>query len=265
MIEVLNLGAGVQSTTVLLMSLAGELPPLDYVLFADTGWEPRAVYLHLEWLETLTKIHVLSAGNIRDDHTNPQTKRQGLRSTIPFYVDTGGEREGRTFRKCTSEYKIVPCNKFIRREVLGLKKGQRAPVPPTVRRWYGISSDEAQRCRTSPEKWATNYYPLVEMRRSRQWCLNWLRENGYEEPQRSACLGCPFHSNAEWRNLSIIDPKGFADAVDFDEVCRDHSALSGRAYLHRSLKPLGEIDFRNDVDRGQQLLWQDECSGMCGV
>lgn len=40
-LKVLSLGAGVQSTTVLLMSWAGELPPLDCAIFADTGWEPQ--------------------------------------------------------------------------------------------------------------------------------------------------------------------------------------------------------------------------------
>ena len=40
MIEILNLGAGVQSSTVLLMSIHGELPHIDHAIFADTGWEP---------------------------------------------------------------------------------------------------------------------------------------------------------------------------------------------------------------------------------
>ena len=51
-LNVLSLGAGVQSSTLLLMSLNGDMPPLDYVIFADTGWEPRAVYDHLEKLKT---------------------------------------------------------------------------------------------------------------------------------------------------------------------------------------------------------------------
>ena len=50
-LEILSLGAGVQRSTLLLMSLYGVLPKLDYVIFADTGWEPTAVYLHLEKLE----------------------------------------------------------------------------------------------------------------------------------------------------------------------------------------------------------------------
>ena len=50
--HVISLGAGVQSTTMLLMAARGEIEPKPkYAIFADTGWEPRAVYQHLEWLE----------------------------------------------------------------------------------------------------------------------------------------------------------------------------------------------------------------------
>ena len=48
MINILNLGAGVQSTALLLMSIKGELPKLDYAIFSDTGWEPKKVYDNLE-------------------------------------------------------------------------------------------------------------------------------------------------------------------------------------------------------------------------
>jgi hypothetical protein len=47
-IRTLSLGAGVQSTTLLLMSLEGMLPKLDCAIFADTGWEPQRVYEHLD-------------------------------------------------------------------------------------------------------------------------------------------------------------------------------------------------------------------------
>ena len=36
-LSALSLGAGVQSTTVLLLALDGTLPPFDAVVFADTG------------------------------------------------------------------------------------------------------------------------------------------------------------------------------------------------------------------------------------
>ena len=50
----LNLGAGVQSTALYLMSIDGdepEVPKFDAAIFADTQEEPGEVYRHLEWLE----------------------------------------------------------------------------------------------------------------------------------------------------------------------------------------------------------------------
>ncbi|PBC72348.1 MULTISPECIES: hypothetical protein [unclassified Streptomyces] len=50
-LRVLSLGAGVQSTTLLMLSAEGVLPKLDYAIFADTGAEPQEVYDHLDRLE----------------------------------------------------------------------------------------------------------------------------------------------------------------------------------------------------------------------
>ena len=44
MIDILNLGAGVQSSTMALMAAHGEITPMpDVAIFADTGWEPYEV------------------------------------------------------------------------------------------------------------------------------------------------------------------------------------------------------------------------------
>ena len=72
MLKILSLGAGVQSTTLLLMSCKGELPKLDCAIFADTGWEPKAVYEHFDWLKPYAEscgipVHVLKGGNIKED------------------------------------------------------------------------------------------------------------------------------------------------------------------------------------------------------
>ena len=45
MLRILNLGAGVQSTTVLLISIHGENPKLDHIVFADTGSIPSITLL----------------------------------------------------------------------------------------------------------------------------------------------------------------------------------------------------------------------------
>lgn len=51
MMRIISLGAGVQSTTMALMAAHGAITPMpDCAIFADTGWEPIAVYDHLRWL-----------------------------------------------------------------------------------------------------------------------------------------------------------------------------------------------------------------------
>jgi len=47
-LRALSLGASVQSTTMALMAAHGHIGPMpDCAIFADTGWEPKAVYDHL--------------------------------------------------------------------------------------------------------------------------------------------------------------------------------------------------------------------------
>jgi 3'-phosphoadenosine 5'-phosphosulfate sulfotransferase (PAPS reductase)/FAD synthetase len=58
-LRVLSLGAGVQSSVMLLMAdrgLLGEKP--DVAIFADTQWEPKEIYEHLEWLKTQVSIPI---------------------------------------------------------------------------------------------------------------------------------------------------------------------------------------------------------------
>ena len=71
-LTVISLGAGVQSTTMALMSAVGELPPVDCSIFADTKNESEAVYSYLENLKKKLPfpIHHLSKSNIYDDFIN---------------------------------------------------------------------------------------------------------------------------------------------------------------------------------------------------
>lgn len=87
-VRVLSLGAGVQSTTVLLMSFEGEIAPYDVVIFADTQAEPQTVYDHLDRLEVFarnrgTEIVRVTTGNLTADLLNP-AKRDGM--MIPAFV-----------------------------------------------------------------------------------------------------------------------------------------------------------------------------------
>lgn len=266
-IRVLSLGAGVQSTTILLMMLEGELELVDHVIFSDTGWEPRRVYEHLEWLTGLMAkrnlpFHIVSAGNIRNDFTDGETRF----ASMPLHVRNKDGKKAMVRRQCTSEYKIRPLMQK-QRQLAGLNSGQRC-TEHRITTVIGISIDEVQRMRDPAFPWIRHDYPLIDARISRQDCLNWCEQRSYPTPPRSACIGCPFKSQDEWRYLKEHDDE-WADAVDFDAALRANDRIAkrfnGEAFLHPSLRPLPEVDLRTDSERGIWSLFDQECEGMCGL
>ncbi len=279
MIQVLSLGAGVQSTTVLRMSIAGELPKLDHAIFADTGWEPAEVYAHLDTLkkecaDAGIEFHLVTAGNIREDAMRSRVRGiedgTGMRAiSMPLRTKDAAGGEGLVRRQCTREYKIDPIERCLRQDILGLKPRQRAPRHPVIDQWFGISVDELYRVRPNDKRkpWLNFVYPLVDMKpMSRGSCLAWAERNEWTAPPRSACIGCPYRSNAEWRDLQTDAPEEFADAVAFDEAMRGKGGERGDLFIHRNCEPLKDVDLRTDDERnGQISLWNEECEGMCGV
>jgi hypothetical protein len=66
--------------------------------------------------------------------------------------------------------------------------------------------------------------------------------------------------------MKLKDPESFADAVLIDEAIRDGVYnVRQRLFLHRSKKPLSTVDFSSAEDKGQGVLFGNECEGMCGV
>lgn len=279
--NVLNLGAGVQSSALALMAAQGEIGPMpDFAVFADTQAEPQSVMVWLDWLDKQLPfpIYRVTHGNLTDESLEIKTRKKDgpnskagdttLRRLIPLFgVMPDGEKVAAIGRKCTADYKIKPIIKKIR-ELCEIKRGQK---DVSVTQWIGISLDEVQRMKESSHAWTQHRWPLIEKRLTRAACLQWMRDNGYPEPPRSACYYCPFHSDSEWRRLRDDDPASFGRAVWFDQEIRQQYKLGDKTmkmevYLHRSCKPLSEVDFDNDEDKGQ-MTWdfKAECEGMCGL
>ena len=87
---------------------------------------------------------------------------------------------------------------------------------------------------------------------------------------RSACIGCPFKSNREWRSLT---PGEFDDACEVDESLRatyvrtgleDNKDVRDQVFLHADRVPLREVDLGREYME-KQFSFLDECEGMCGV
>lgn len=273
----LSLGGGTQSTVLALLAAGSELPTKpDVAIFADTGWESKQVYENIEWLNSILPfplITVSTGTSIRDDIVNGVNAQGNPWLTIPVFMSKpDGTQAGMNWRQCTTNYKIVPILAKVR-ELLGIKPRSPVPQGTQIEMWLGITTDETERVRTSPDPWIFNKYPLIDLGMSREDCIDWFNKKypGHSLP-RSACIGCPYHSRKAWVDMYRNAPEEFEDAEEIDQLLRDSSGtiaprFSNLLFLHTSRVPL-----RQAVLSDMQLTetttlsgWGNECAGICGV
>lgn len=270
--RVLSLGAGAQSTVMALMAESGEfgLEKPDIAIFADTGWEPPAVYEHLEWLKERVsfEIRVVSAGDIKENLKKGVMPDGSKFIGIPVFLQKSDGGAGLMRRQCTTQYKLNPIHRELR-SIFELNRRQTVPKTVRVEMWIGISVDEAARAKPSREDWIRKRFPLIDMGFSRAQLHRWFQERYPERTlPKSACIGCPYHSDGVWKDMKDNDPDSFMDAVQVDIDLRQNPNIAAltpdaEAYLHRSRKPLAVVDF--DGVKGYQDLMNDECEGLCGI
>ena len=262
--QVLSLGGGLQSTTLLLMSLHGEIPmPCEAAVFADTGWERAGTYETVEWLTEYAagfgvKVHTVCAkkraktptGNIRADTVDKNFIH------MPVYTANKEGKASIITRQCTKEYKITPTNAFVRNL-----------TNPTVKNpvylWLGFSVDEATRMKPNRYKTLLHRYPLIEKRITRGGCYHWLKKNGFDTPVKSACIGCPLHNNESWRDLTDEE---IADAAVVETAMQniwENTGLKSKPYLHSSLTPISDKPFAKPEGQLEFDSEGEVCEGNC--
>jgi hypothetical protein len=266
-IHVLSLGAGVQSSTMALMAAHGEITPMPVAaIFADTQDEPKSVYDWLDWLEKQLPFPVIrtTRGRLSEDTLKIRTRRDGMGTWSPsgvpaFTLNTATGAGGMMPRQCTDDFKLHP----IKREQRKILK-ESGQKQLTV--WIGITIDEAHRMKPSRVRYAIHRWPLVDLGMRRETCLKWMKDRGFPQPPRSACIFCPYHSDREWKRLKEHEPGEFAKAVqferDFQSTKKKSGVLTSVPFLHRSLVSLDQVDFEPDKTPS---LFGNECEGMCGV
>lgn len=262
--KVLSLGAGVQSSTLLLKACRGELEMPDVAIFVDLGWELPATY---DWLDRVLipesekaglDLRIVRPANIRED----LIREDGKRIMAPLFVRRPDGKRGQLQHQCSRQLKMKPVMREARK-LMGA--GSRGQLPPHLflEVWLGISTDETGRIRGDAPKRTSWRYPLIEAGLSRSDCETWLVDSGFGLAPRSSCVGCPFRAQVSWVELKSKSPEVFADAVEVDRLVRDKWRDRGEVFLHGSLRPLDEA-----VHDPAPSLFDDfeyECSGMCGV
>lgn len=251
-----------------LMAAHGEITPMPQcAIFADTQDEPESVYKWLDWLEKQLPfpVHRVTKGKLSDRSCTVGFSKKNNKvsfSSIPAFVAGVNGTTSLIPRQCTRDFKIDPITKAI-------NQARKAANGCQGIQWVGISVDEIYRAkdhRNSPR--IINRYPLMELRMNRHDCLAWMKASGFPEPPRSACVYCPYHNNAEWRRLKTNEPSEFQKAIEFEkrfQIALKGTSLKGTPFLHRSCKPLDQVDFSTEEERGQLNMFNNECEGMCGV
>lgn len=281
------------------------VPRADVAIFADTQAEIAETYAHVKRMTTWAaergiEVRTVTAGSLTDDvlHGKGESKscvaipaytvgkvwrpnmREKYRAALFDFAESMGvtikvepelkpespgewvEGEGHLNRHCTYDYKMVPIVREVRR-LLGITGKPTGDARATC--LLGISVDEAGRMKPAREEWMTNQFPLVDARISREECRRIIGEHGIEQPPRSACYFCPFHSLKYWKWLRDYHPAEFERACVFDEQIRHGlKAVQGTAYLSAKRKPLREINLDGN---GQREIdgFENECEGHCGI
>jgi hypothetical protein len=108
----LSLGAGVQSSYLLLQAATGVRAPYDYAIFANTKREPRKVMEWLGWLkEEVARskypfpIIEVSAGDLGAEavrvRTSKKTGNRYVKTLLPAYVAKANGKRAMMGRRCT--------------------------------------------------------------------------------------------------------------------------------------------------------------------
>lgn len=271
-VQVISLGGGTQSIALVLLAMEGKVNNVipDFIIMADTGNEPDHVHWQVEKLNEYIKekygkeIHVVGEKNIYDDVMRATETGERVAS-LPYHTIDGTGKEfadGIGKRQCTNDYKIQVVNKKVR-ELLGYKS--REKVKEIVHMWKGITTDEIQRVKPifSP-KYTVAEHPFVDvldMDRSR--CITTVERILGFTPKKSSCIICPFHDNTHWLEIKKEYPDEFEKACVFDEKIRNGLKYKHELYLHKSRKPLKEVDLQENQITLDEFI--NECEGFCGI
>ena len=260
--NVLMLGGGRQSSGLVEMSVEGELPRFDLVLFADTYDEPDYVYQQVNYLRSRlalvnTPLQVVTHKSGLGIVEYTKDLRLSRFAKMPLYVMAEDGTVSQLPRQCTKEFKVDPCDRAMREWLFGQgyarqqKNGLRVVPGVYVNVALGFGADESYRVNRKPftVKWKRKAFPLYERGISTAKLMGWFEEKGLRVPKKSSCRICPYHDDQYWMEMS---PPDFEAACGFDDFIRTPAAvkhfLKGireRCYLHPSCTPLRDVDFKH--------------------
>lgn len=203
-LEVLSLGAGVQSVAMMILIEKGKLDRPDIIIHSNTGTEmPETIELLektlIPYMRDVLKIPYIEASSFRGAlHDDYRSK-----AAIPMIG----------MRSCTLNFKVMPVRREIRK-IVGNGAGK-----VLANSWLGITTDESKRELKSELKWIQNKFPLLDLNLSRQDCLDLISAKGWTVI-KSGCWLCPYQGKKGFLSLKKNHPDLFDMAVEMETAMR---------------------------------------------
>ena len=209
----LSYGGGVQTFAILILMEKGKVSA-DEVVFADTAAEHFETYEHIENVvkPICERIGVdFTVVRMAKQVKDRITKEIKIAHSLTETIEIRGRIPSLKNRWCTDYSKITPIKHYIKE-----KQAKGAYVKP-ANALLGISLDEWKRMHKPHLKQYVTSYPLIEMRMTRQDCIELIRKSGYPLPPKSGCYFCPYQSLRQWRKLYETERDKFNYAMQFEE------------------------------------------------
>jgi len=201
--KVLSLGAGVNSTALLVLRSQGKVD-FDLAVFADTGGEHPETYAYLDnVIRPFCEKHQIELVRVKSQKP-PLYDFYFSKRIIPT----------RMFRHCTDHYKIQPLKKYCM---------DRFPTEKIV---FLIGIDVGERNRAESFCKGDAIFPLIDMDINREECKEIILDAGLPLPIKSGCYFCPFTRKQGWLNLLKKHPDLFLKAEVLEQNCSRYPEMT---------------------------------------
>lgn len=231
-INVLSLGAGVNSTALLILKTQGKVD-FDLAVFSDTGAENPETY---QYIEEVIKPFCLKHG-IALEIIKREGKNLYEESLEKKIIPT------RIFRSCTDKFKTRVLRKFV------MTKFPDAIVHFLI----GIDAGEQNRAKQD----CGNFFPLIELNIDRKECERIIRDAGLPIPKKSGCFFCPFTPKNGWLNLLKNHPSLYEKAEELEK--------NGQRYPEMTLTNIPLERVRKSIEDQKSLCnFLNSCS-LCEI
>lgn len=197
-------GFGTNSTAMLCGMLERDIKP-DVILAADTGAEMPHSYRMLETMQAKVRewwgLEIIVVKKLRAGQFEGLDGECMRGHKLPALAYGS--------RACSVKYKSSPQNAVLRK----IMKERRTLI---ANRAIGFDADEAHRMKPAVEKWARNWYPLIDWQWRREECVAAICRHNLPQPGKSACYFCPAMKRSEVVRLKAEHPNLLERALEIE-------------------------------------------------